>query len=407
MTAATAVARPDLVKTDRPIELSIVMPCLDEARTVQLCVRKALAFLARTGIEGEIIVADNGSVDGSQRLATEAGARVVQVSERGYGAALQAGIGAARGVYVVMGDSDDSYDFARLDAFIEALRAGQDLVLGNRFAGGIAQGAMPPLHRYLGNPVLSGIGRLFFGSPVRDFHCGLRAFRRQAIADLDLRMTGMEFASEMVVKATLRGLSICEVPTTLQPDGRDRPPHLRSWRDGWRHLRFLLLLCPRWLFLYPGLVLLATGTAGLLALQPQGWHFEGFGLGVHSLLYMAAAIVLGMQLLQFAVLTHWLTTVSGLRPRTGWLDRMERWWTLEKGLVLGAGLFIAGLGWSIALVGDWGRAGFGPLDPQEAMRSVIPAVTLMIVGAQAGVGSLFAAVITLCLPGANSGHRHE
>ena len=242
------------------MELTILMPCLNEAETIARCVDKARSFLARTGTEGEVLVADNGSNDGSIQIAEAHGARVAHVAMRGYGAALIHGINAAHGKYVIMADSDDSYDLQHLDAFISQLRQGNDLVMGNRFKGGIAQGAMPFLHKYLGNPVLSRIGRLFFSIPVHDFHCGLRGFNRQRILDLELATTGMEFASEMVVRSALAKYKITEVPTTLQKDGRSRPPHLRTWSDGWRHLRFLLLLCPRWLFLYPGIAILLMGT---------------------------------------------------------------------------------------------------------------------------------------------------
>ncbi|HAM24131.1 MAG TPA: dolichol-P-glucose synthetase, partial [Actinobacteria bacterium] len=248
------------------------MPCLDEAETIETCIRKAQGYLQRSGVAGEVLIADNGSTDGSQELARALGARVVDVPRRGYGAALIAGIHQAQGRFIIMGDADDSYDFSALDPFVTALRGGADLVMGNRFAGGIAPGAMPALHRYLGNPVLSFIGRLFFRSPIGDFHCGLRGFRREAALELDLRTTGMEFASELVVKATLAQQRVVEVPTTLSPDGRSRPPHLRSWRDGWRHLRFLLLYSPRWLFLYPGLLVMALGTLGLVLLGTGFWN---------------------------------------------------------------------------------------------------------------------------------------
>ena len=251
------------------LELTILMPCLNEAETIATCIQKALRFLHHSGIRGEVLIADNGSTDGSREIAAELGARVVRVAERGYGAALKAGIQAAHGRYVIMGDADDSYDFSNLSPFVTKLREGAELVMGNRFKGGIAPGAMPGLHKYLGNPVLSGIGRLFFNAPVGDFHCGLRGFDRRAIATLGLESSGMEFASEMVVKATLRQKAIVEVPTTLSPDGRSRPPHLRSWRDGWRHLKFLMLFCPKWLFFYPGVALLAAGVASLLWLVPQ------------------------------------------------------------------------------------------------------------------------------------------
>ena len=277
--AAAGSSTPALTaRLAQPLELTILMPCLNEARTLPACIAKARRFLDTAGVRGEVLVADNGSTDGSQALAMSLGARVVDVPERGYGAALIAGIDAARGRFVVMGDSDDSYDFEHLQPFVDALRGGAQLVMGNRFAGGIRPGAMPPLHRYLGNPVLSFIGRAFFKVRVRDFHCGLRGFERDALLALGLHCKGMEFASEMVVKAALGGLRIAEVPTTLSPDGRDRAPHLRSWRDGWRHLRFLLLFTPRWLFLYPGVVLSVVALLQLLYAQMhlpgQTFHFR-------------------------------------------------------------------------------------------------------------------------------------
>ena len=380
------------------MELTILMPCLNEARTVATCVREARKYLERAGLTGEVLVADNGSTDGSQELARTAGARVVDVPRRGYGAALLAGIEAARGRWVIMGDSDCSYDFSRLDPFIDKLRSGVDLVMGNRFRGGIEDGAMPLLHRYLGNPVLSVIGRLFFRVRVGDFHCGLRGFSRQAILRLGLVNPGMEFASEMVAKASLAKLSIEEVPTRLRPDGRGRPPHLRTWRDGWRHLKFLLLFCPRWLFLYPGLALLAGGLLGLAILQ-QPWSADAQPLRVHSMLYMAGCMVLGMQVLQLAFLTKWVGVLSGIVPRPSWLRRAERFLSLEAGLLIGVGLVGLGLAWSAALVRQWGEAGFGALPPTEGMRAAIPAVTLMIVGMQAVAGILFAGAIELAWRG--------
>src|SRR6267378_7884160 len=295
-------------------ELTILMPCLNEAETLASCISKARAFLARSGCTGEVVIADNGSTDRSPAIAAANGARVVHVAERGYGSALLGGIRAARGKFVIMGDSDDSYDFSRLDAFVEQLRAGFQLVMGNRFRGGILPGAMPPLHRYLGNPVLTGIGRLFFKSPVGDFHCGLRAFRRDAIERLDLRTHGMEFASEMVVKATAFGLRVTEIPTTLSPDGRDRAPHLRTWRDGWRHLRFLLLYSPRWLFLYPGGLLMIIGLlVGLLLLRGP-LTVGGVNFDVHTLLYAAMAVIIGFQAIVFAMFTKVFAMSEGLLP---------------------------------------------------------------------------------------------
>ncbi len=263
------------------------MPCLNERATVGLCVAKAIDAIRRQGILGEVIVSDNGSTDGSQQIAKDLGARVISVATRGYGSALRGGIAAARGRYILMGDADDTYDFTQLDAFVGKLREGFDLVMGNRFHGGIAPGAMPPLHRYLGNPVLTGIGRLFFKSPVGDFHCGLRAFRKDAIDGLALRTLGMEFATEMIVKATAFGLRVTEIPTTLSADKRDRPPHLRTWRDGWRHLRFLFLYSPRWLFLYPGIALCALGLVVSALLLPGPRRIGSVGFDVHTLLFAA------------------------------------------------------------------------------------------------------------------------
>jgi glycosyltransferase involved in cell wall biosynthesis len=373
------------------VELTVLLPCLNEARTVATCVIAARRFLMESGVAGEVLVADNGSTDGSQDLARRAGARVVHVPRRGYGAALRAGIEAARGRYVIMGDADDSYDFSALQAFVDSLRGGAQLVIGNRFRGGIAQGAMPPLHRYLGNPVLSFVGRLFFRAGIGDFHCGLRGFPREAMRRLALVSPGMEFASEMVAKAALAGLRIEEVPTTLRPDGRDRPPHLRTWRDGWRHLRFLLLFCPRWLFLYPGLALMTLGLGGF-ALGATGMR-ESFPLGIHSLLYMAAATVLGAQMVQLALLTKWVGIMSGVVPPQRWLTRLSPYLKLENGLLAGLLLAFVGLAWSAWLTWDWGAAGFGALDPGQTMRVAIPAVTLMILGAQVAAGSLFAGAL--------------
>jgi len=384
----------------RPTELTILMPCLNEGKTVQQCVEAALGFLARHQIEGEVLVADNGSTDGSVELARAAGARVVQVAQRGYGAALMAGIDSARGHYVIMGDADCSYDFSRLDSYVERLRAGADLVMGNRFRGGVAPGAMPLLHRYLGNPVLSFIGRLFFRTSIGDFHCGLRGFAKAPMQRLGLVSGGMEFASEMVAKAALARLRIEEVPTTLRPDGRDRPPHLRTWRDGWRHLRFLLLFCPRWLFLYPGIALLLTGGLGLALLSQGTLHVAALGLDIHSLLYMAAATVLGAQLVQLAVLTKWVGVLAGIVPKPNWLQKLERIASLEVGLVISGALLLTGLAWSVSLVSAWGGSGFGALDPRVAMRAAIPAVTLLILGMQAGAGVLFAGALQAAWMGA-------
>ena len=364
------------------IELTILMPCLNEQATLPACIGKARDYLQRHGVAGEVLIADNGSTDGSQAIARAAGARVVDVPVRGYGAALRAGIAAARGRYVIMGDADDSYDFAHLQGFVDALRGGAQLVMGNRFAGGILPGAMPPLHRYLGNPVLSFVGRLFFRSPVRDFHCGLRGFERGAMLALELGSDGMEFASEMVVKATLAGLVVTEVPTTLAPDGRGRPPHLRSWRDGWRHLRFLLIHAPAWLFMYPGLLLLALGGAGSVALAQGPVVMGWFTLDIHSYLYFAVATCLGLQMLLFAGASSSHAYQIGILPAMprglGWVRRVS----MEKLLLGGLGLFVAGFGLAVVSVLMWSGQRFGAIDPAQLMRVAIPAALLMLAGGQ-------------------------
>ena len=378
------------------MELTILMPCLNEVRTLQSCIEKAKAFLLRHNVHGEILIADNGSTDGSIELAQCLGARVVPIAERGYGAALMGGILAAKGRYVVMGDSDDSYDFSGLLPFLRELRAGADLVVGNRFRGGISPGAMPFLHRYLGNPVLSYLGRLFFEIPVGDFHCGLRGFSKDAIVKLSLHSSGMEFATEMIAKAARSGLRITEVPTTLHPDGRDRAPHLRTWRDGWRHLLFMLLYSPRWLFLIPGLILTASGGAGM-AFLVQGPHLLfGIGLGVHSLLYTSAAVIIGMQLMQFSVLLQSVASASGLLANVSRARRMPGYGTrVETGLLIGFAMVVAGLWWSAVMTGAWTHDGFPALDPERQMRHAIPAVTLMILGLQVMFGSFLSGALHL------------
>ena len=378
-----------------PPELSVVMPCLNEAETLESCIRKAHRWLQANGVRGEVVVADNGSTDGSQAIATRAGARVVTVTTKGYGSALISGINAARGKYVVMGDADDSYDFSDLKPFLEKLREGYDLVMGNRFAGGIKPGAMPKLHRYLGNPVLTGIGRVLFRSPSGDFHCGLRGFSKAAVAGLDLRTTGMEFASEMVVKATLHKMRIAEVPTTLSPDGRSRPPHLRSWRDGWRHLRFMLLYSPRWLFLYPGALLMLIGLLTALWLLPGARTIGTVTLDVHTLLYSAAAVVLGFQSVNFAVFTKVFAISEGLLPDDPRLDKVFRYINLETGLVAGGALLLAGLAGSVYALSSWGAHSFGPLDPTLTLRQIIPAITAMTLGLQIVFSSFFLSVLRM------------
>jgi glycosyltransferase involved in cell wall biosynthesis len=377
------------------LELTILMPCLNEARTLGDCIRKARLFLEREGIRGEVLVADNGSTDGSQSIAESLGARVLPVPMRGYGAALHGGTLAARGRYVIMGDSDGSYDFADLMPFVEKLRKGYDLVMGNRFRGGIRPGAMPWKNRYLGNPLLSGLGRLMFRSPVRDFHCGLRGYSVEAYRRLDLRTTGMEYASEMVIKATLCGLRMTEVPTTLSPDERGRPPHLRPWRDGWRHVRFMLLYSPRWLFLVPGLVLMALGLAVAAWLLPGARVVGHVRFDVHTLLYAAMAVVIGFQAVAFAVFTKVFAISEGLLPEDPWLRRVARYVSVETGLVLGCVLFFSGLAGSAYALGTWGLQAFSDLDPQRTLRTVIPAVTALVLGGQVILASFFLSILGL------------
>jgi len=376
-------------------ELTILMPCLNEAETLARCIGKARAFLDRTKVKGEIVVADNGSTDGSQAIAVAGGARVIDVKVRGYGSALLAGIRSARGRYVVMGDSDDSYDFNALEPFLERLREGYELVMGNRFRGGIKPGAMPPLHRYLGNPVLTAVGRIFFRSACGDFHCGLRGFDRNAILDLDLQAPGMEFASEMVVKATVRKLRIAEVPTSLSPDGRSRPPHLRSWRDGWRHLRFLLLFSPRWLFLYPGAFLFSVGLAAMIWLLPGPRMVGSVVLDVHTLLYASLAVVVGLQSALFWVFTKIYGMREGIVPLDPWFGSLLNIATLEKGLILGGTLLVAGIALAVVALGAWNLRGFGPLAPEDTMRLVIPSATAILLAFQIAYGAFFISVLEI------------
>jgi hypothetical protein len=375
------------------VELTVVMPCLNEAETVATCVRKAVNFLAASGVDGEVLIADNGSTDGSQALAEQAGARVVDVAEKGYGNALMAGIAAARGEYVIMGDSDDSYDFTNLMPFVEALRQGADLVMGNRFKGGIAPGAMPPLHRYLGNPVLSFVGRLFFRSPIGDFHCGLRGFRKDSVLKLGLQATGMEFASEMVVKATLAGQRVAEVPTTLSKDGRSRPPHLRSWRDGWRHLRFLLLYSPRWLFFLPGLALLIAGLVIGALVIPGPLRVGSVSFDVDTLVAASAMVVIGFQSVLFWLFTQVYAGSEGFLPEEPSVQRILGKLSLERGIIAGLVLGLAGLGGLIFSLVYWHGAGFHSLNYEHSLRIMVPSVTALIVSCQLVLGTFFLSIL--------------
>ncbi|HZZ46421.1 MAG TPA: glycosyltransferase family 2 protein [Pseudonocardia sp.] len=364
------------------IELSVVLPCLNEAETLATCIDKALESLRLLDIVGEVVVADNGSTDGSQDIARAHGARVVDVPRRGYGAALHAGFQAARGEYVLMADADDSYALDDLGAFVESLRGGAELVMGNRFKGGIEAGAMPFLHRYLGNPVLSKLGRLFFKIPVHDFHCGIRAFRRDRMLSLGLRTSGMEFASEMVVRSSLADLRIKEVPTTLRPDGRSRSPHLRTWRDGWRHLRFLLAFSPRWLLLYPSMALQFLGLLGVAWLSFGPQFIGRVGFGPHSMLAFATMFVLGVQGLGVATVARSYAGHLGLLLPSTRLARMVRLLSLERGLLAGAALFLLGVGCFAAALTSWGATGFGPLNLADTLRLPIIGMMLTVTGFQ-------------------------
>jgi hypothetical protein len=375
------------------VELSIVMPCLNEAETLETCINKARQFLEQHKIDGEILIGDNGSTDGSQEIARRCGARVVDAPLRGYGAALSCASLAARGKFVIMGDSDDSYDFTALLPFLEKLRAGCDLVMGNRFRGGIKPGAMPWKNRYIGNPALSGIGKLLFGCPVSDFHCGLRGYTAEAFRRMDLRTTGMEFASEMVIKATLLHMNIAEVPTCLCPDGRSRPPHLRPWRDGLRHLRFMLLCSPRWLFLYPGVALVLAGLILGAWLLPGRRTIGAATLDVHTLLYASVAVSVGFQAVAFALFARVFAMREGILPSSPRMQRVMRFFNFELGAVLGLLLILIGIGGSIASVVYWSEQSFGNMDPSKLLRVIIPSVLAFTLGCQLFLASFFLGVL--------------
>ena len=383
--------------TDRKdIELSIVMPCLNEAETLAICITKANNWLIQNNVIGEVVIGDNGSTDGSQKIATDLGARVINVPTKGYGSALMGAIEASYGKYVIMGDSDDSYDFGNLTLFVQELRNGYDLVMGNRFKGGVAKGAMPFLHRYLGNPVLSFIGRLFFGSKARDFHCGLRGFRQDIVSVLNLRTTGMEFASEMVVKATIFNLKITEVATTLSPDGRSRPPHLRTWRDGWRHLRFLLIYSPRWLFLIPGVFLMLFGfILSILIIQKPFEIIGNINLDTNTLLYSGAFMIVGFQAFIFGIFTRAYAVQAGFLPQNDQLIKWLEIMSLEKGLIAGLIIFFAGILGTIHSLTLWNEVHFGRLDYPSILRIVIPSVVAIILGLQTILSSFFISVLNV------------
>jgi glycosyltransferase involved in cell wall biosynthesis len=380
------------------LELTILMPCLNEAETLATCIRKARGYLEASGVSGEVVIADNGSTDGSQAIAESLGAVVVPVAQRGYGAALIAGIAAARGRFVIMGDSDDSYDFSRLDAFVHRLREGADLVMGNRFKGGIAKGAMPPLHRYLGNPVLSTIGRVLYRTPVGDFHCGLRGFSRAAILKLGLTSPGMEFASEMVMKASLAGLDIAEVPTTLSPDGRSRPPHLRSWRDGWRHLKLLLTFAPFSIFLYPGLALLALGGALFLPLLFAPVTLGGVTLDTGTLIFAATFIMTGFQLVWFHALARLFAVRMNLLPTSPKFERLRSKLSVDTACQVGAVFLLMAFVATIASVGLWASRGFGALEAGTITRTASLVAVLAALGVQSVTNGFLWGLLTQKAP---------
>ncbi len=377
------------------IEISIVMPCLNEAETLAICIRKAFLFFNKEGIVGEVVIADNGSTDGSLEIAQTENARIVNIPQKGYGSALRGGIEAAKGLYIIMGDADDSYDFSNLMPYVIKLREGFDLVMGNRFKGGVKKGAMPFLHKYLGNPILSFIGRLFFKSKIGDFHCGLRGFSKEAYNRMELKTTGMEFASEMIVKASLKNMKIAEVPTILSPDGRTRPPHLNTWRDGWRHLRFLVLYSPNWLFLIPGLLLMTFGiiTSSFLISGPV--NIGAITFDVHTLLFTSGILLIGFQFILFYGLTKVFTVENELLPKSKKYDRLFKFINLEKGLIVGFILVITGIILSFTAYNDWEQLSFGDINSTTILRIVIPAITLILLGIQIILFSLFFSILGL------------
>lgn len=378
-----------------PIELSIVMPCLNEAETLETCIKKAQSFFTTHSVNGEVVIADNGSTDGSIEIAERLGASVVHVTAKGYGNALKGGITAAKGKYVIMGDADDSYDFINLMPFLTKLREGYDLVMGNRFKGGIKKGAMPFLHKYLGNPVLSFIGRLFFKIKIGDFHCGLRGFSKEAFSKMNLKTSGMEFASEMIVKSKLNGLTFAEVPTILSPDGRSRPPHLNTWRDGWRHLRFLMLYSPAWLFLYPGVLFIILGTISSAFLINDRVTIMDVSFDVHTLLYSASLILVGFQFLVFYALTKVFAVEQGLLPKSNRYSKIFKYINLEKGLIIGFLLLFVGIYLSFSGFFTWKNTSFGDLKPVQMLRTIIPAIFTLLLGVQILLFSLFFSILGL------------
>jgi glycosyltransferase involved in cell wall biosynthesis len=380
---------------EREIELTILMPCLNEAETLEICIKKAMSFLTDNKVKGEVLIADNGSTDGSQDIATRNGARVVNIEQKGYGSALRGGSENARGKYVIMGDADDSYNFLNLMPFLEKLREGYELVMGNRFKGGIEKGAMPPLHKYLGNPVLSFIGRIFYPSEIKDFHCGLRGYNRAAIKSLQLQTTGMEYASEMVVQATLHKLRMIEVPTTLSPDGRTRPPHLRSWRDGWRHLKFLMMYSPNWTFLYPGLILSVVGLLMMVIIGVGPTKIGNVNFGINTMMYGSASLLVGVNIILFSMFTKAYALSSGFIPNSPKTIGIFEKFTVEKGVVIGVALTLLGIAATIFAFIIWGNNSFGNLQPESIMKITIPATTLIAIGIELIFASFFLGILEI------------
>ena len=377
------------------MQLTILMPCLNEAETLALCINKANTWSLHSGIQTEVLIADNGSTDGSQAIAESLGARVIPVQQRGYGSALFHGCMAARGEWIIMGDSDDSYDFSNLDHFIQKLRQGFDLVMGNRFLGGIAPGAMPWKNRYIGNPILTWVGRVLFKCPAKDFHCGLRGFRKDAFLRMDLRTTGMEFASEMVIKANLFGMRIAEVPTTLSKDGRSRPPHLLPWRDGWRHLRFMLLFSPRWLFLIPGATLLLISMVSYAAILSGPVKFGTVIFDVHTLFFAEAGLVLGFLATALGVVIRMFGMREGLLQEHSLLEKLRASPLLEVGGVVGISMMLGGLFFGFDALMSWGAVKFGSLAPGALLRTISLSTTLIMLGGVTLMTSLIMGFLAL------------
>jgi glycosyltransferase involved in cell wall biosynthesis len=377
------------------VKLTILMPCLNEAETLGICIQKANDWLSKTGTSGEVLIADNGSTDNSQELARNNGARVIDVPIRGYGSAIYYGVLASQGDYIIMGDSDDSYDFNNLDLFIEKLDQGFDLVMGNRFLGGIVPGAMPWKNRYIGNPVLTFIGRTLFKCPANDFHCGLRGFRKDAFMRMDLRTTGMEFASEMIIKANLFGMKIAEVPTTLSKDGRSRPPHLRPWRDGWRHLRFMLLFSPRWLFLIPGLMIFITSSIFYFLILANPLKIGNLIFDIHTLFYAQAAMTLGFTAVILGIVVRMFGMREGLLQDHQLLQKIRKSPLLEIGGMIGVFFIIIGVYLGFHLLSDWGGRNFGQLNQGELLRSVSLSTLFITFGGISLLGSMIMGFLAL------------